>query len=50
MAASDFIVEPIIWEIDGYVREMGHELIPSIIPCVINKIIFYDPVCRIIFR
>ena len=47
MAAADLDIEPIIWEIDGYVREMGNELYPTIIPSGINQIIciFYDPVC-----
>ena len=34
-------------EIDGFVREIAHQLYPQIIPQGINQIIdmFYDPVC-----
>ena len=44
---SEFVIQPIIWEIDGYIREIGNELNPKIIPVGINQIIymFYDPVC-----
>ena len=40
-------IKPIIWEIDGYVREMGYHLHPKIVPSGINQIIymFYHPVC-----
>ena len=43
---SNIDIFPIIWEINGYVREVGHELHPKIIPSGINQIIckFYDPV------
>ena len=49
MAAAELDIKPIIWEIEGYVREMGTQLYPKIIPYGINQIIytFYDPVCRL---
>ena len=48
MAQTQCDISPIIWEIDGYVREMGKELRPSIIPSAINAIIymFYESVCK----
>ena len=41
-------IEPVVWEIDGYVREISNELYPKIIPPEINYIIYmlYDPVCN----
>ena len=49
MAATGLNIKPIIWEIDGYVREIGNQLYPKIIPSGINQIIymFYDPVCNV---
>ena len=43
------VIEPVIWEIDGYVREMAKQLDSHIIPTEINQIIylFYDPVMYI---
>ena len=46
MAATEPKFKKIIWEIEGYVREMGQILSPKVIPCEVNGIItqFYDPV------
>ena len=43
------ILQPTIWEIDGYIREMGEVVYPTIIPTLINDIVhmFYDAVCEI---
>ena len=50
MTTEQTAFEQIIWEIDGYIREMKDILHPKIIPPGINQIIslFYDPVCLIL--
>ena len=47
MAAKLQDIEPVLFEVDGYVRNMSEKLHPNIIPREINQIIylFYDPVC-----
>ena len=46
MAANDFAADPVVWEIEGYVREIANVLHPLIIPSDIKEIIymFYPPV------
>ena len=50
-SVKDYVkeIKATLREIDGYIREMGKELHPIIIPSEINPIIqmFYDPVCYI---
>ena len=47
MATIQKDITQMVWEIDGYIRQIAVEIYPQIIPDVINAIIyaFYDVVC-----
>ena len=50
MSTAKTPIEPIIWEIRGYIREMSRILHPKIIPPAIDQIValFYHRVCIVI--